>query len=225
MMDRANSIQNIVTGISRKAGGLRRIETSSGGRYLVIKNAKTENLLEKGRQISKEETSLLEGTLAEEAGMRLAKELLSRRDRTEWEIRESLAREGVEKGEIIDYIVETLAEYGYLDDRRFAADFIRFRMARNPCGPALLRKKLLAVGVDDSVIGPELETFFEDKGELDVALELVMNKFSPSDKRRRLVRRVNGFLTRRGFGAQAVNTICSRILRKELLAGENERQD
>jgi len=225
MMDRRNNIPIIVTGIRRKAGGLRRIETSSGGRYLVIKNAKTENLLETGREISEEEISLLKGALAEEAGMRLARNLLAIRDRTEWEIRDSLAREGVEKREVIDYIVETLADYGYLDDSRFAADFIRFRMARNPCGPALIRKKLLAVGVDDSVIGREVGRFFEDKDEVEVALKLVLKKFSPGEQRRRLVRRVNGFLTRRGFGAGTVNTICSRILRKELLAGQDERQD
>ncbi len=206
-----------ITGISRKTGGLRIIETSSGKRFLVIKSAKTEYLLKTGLLLLDEDIKLLEGPFAKEGAMRLAKNLLSRRDRSKWEIRDAIVKEGIDSEEIIDYTVEILEEHGYLDDRRFTSGYIHYRMKRRPSGPHFLRRKLLAVGIDSGIIEDEINIFFNTKKEINVAIDLVLGRFSPEIKRERLVRKVNGFLRGRGFRSEVVNDICARLARKEML--------
>ena len=110
-----------ITGISRKAGGLRIIETSSGKRFLVTKSARTEYLLKTGLLLLDEDIKLLQGPFAKEGAMRLAKNLLSRRDRSKWEISDSLVKEGIDSEEIIEYTVGVLEEHGYLNDHRFTS--------------------------------------------------------------------------------------------------------
>lgn len=224
MTRKKNSGPGKVVTVKRKAGGLRRIETSTGRRFLVIKNSKTEHLLQAGTEIEEEDRKLLEGSFSRAAGMRLARNLLSVRDRAEREIINALVQEGVENEDIISYITETLREHGYIDDRRFASDFIEYRMKYRSSGPGLIKKKLLAAGVDEKVIEDEIGLFFGGSTELETALRLVTKKFPPSGRSESLVRRVNGFLCRKGFRSEVVNDICSRILRKELLSsGEYEK--
>ncbi len=217
-MKPASDAQKIVN-ISRKAGGLRIIEISSGKRFLAVKNHETEHLMKTGLVLGEKEIDLLEGKFAGEAAMRLARNLLARRERTKWEIRDSLLREGINREQIVDRTIEKLKEHGYLDDRRFASDFISYRMKRRPSGPHFLKRKLLAVGVDSRIIEDEIDLFFKDTEEIDVAVDLVLGRFSAEIERDKLVRRVNSFLRRRGFTSEVINTICSRLARREMLTG------
>jgi len=218
MINQVSDSQRII-GISRKDGGLRIIETSSGNRFLLVKSAKTEYLLKEGLLLGDEDIELLEGQLAKEGSMRLAKNLLSRRNRSKWEIRDSLAKVGVDNEEIINYTIDTLEEHGYLDDRRFASEFIHYRMKRRPSGPHFLKRKLLAVGIGSDIIEDEIDGFFIIKKEIDIAVDLVLERFSPEMERKRLIRKVNSFLRSRGFRSEVVNNICARLIRNEMLAG------
>jgi regulatory protein len=218
-MNKPVSDNQRIAGISRKDGGLRVIETSSGNRFLVVKSAKTEHLLKIGFLLQDRDIELLEGQFAKEGAMRLARSLLSRRDRSKWEIRNALVKVGIDNEGIINYTIGTLEEYGYLDDRRFASEFIIYRMKRRPSGPYFLKRKLLAVGIDSDIIEDEIDGFFIKGKEMDIAVDLVLKKFSPEMERKRLIRKVNGFLRLRGFRTEVVNGICARLARNEILTG------
>ena len=211
-----------VTSVRRKAGGLRRIETSAGDRFLVLKKAETEYLLKPGAVLEEPDIRLLNNELAREAGMRLAGEKLRRRDRSEGEIRASLREEGVENQAVIDYIIETLKEHRYLDDREFTHNYIEYRLKHRPAGPGVMKKKLLGAGVRLSLIEESLDHFYGMEREREMAEEMVKKKFSPTGDRERLVARVNGFLRRRGFGSEVTNSICSSILRKGFFKDQYE---
>ncbi|MBD3179053.1 MAG: hypothetical protein GF417_05360 [Candidatus Latescibacteria bacterium] len=214
MKKKQKSKQPEVTSVRRKAGGLRRIETSGGDRYLVLKRAETEYLLKPGTVLEETDIGLLDNDLAMEAGMRLAKEKLSRRDRSEGEIRGFLLEEGVENPEVINYIITTLKKHRYLDDREFARNYIEYRLKHRPTGPGMIRKKLMGAGVKGPVIDEAVRSCYDTARERELAESLVRGSFSPAGDRKRLVKKVNGFLRRRGFGSEITNSICSRILRK-----------
>jgi len=211
-----------VTSVRRKAGGLRRIETSGGERFLVVKKAETEYLLQPGTVLEEPDIQLLRDELAREAGMRLAGEKLRRRDRSEGEIRAFLMEEGVEKQAVIDYIIKTLKEHRYLDDRQFTNNYIEYRLKHRPTGPGMIKKKLLAAGVEMSLIEEALARHYGIEREREVAEEMIRRKFSPEGDRERLVARVNGFLRRRGFSSGVTNSICARILRREFFEDQYE---
>jgi regulatory protein len=202
-----------VVEIRRRAGKLREIVTSSGSRFLVLKGPRTDRLLRAGVELGDAEIELLEGPYAAEAGLARALRLLAVRDRSEREIRETLAGEGIGRSDIIDEIIGKLAGQGYIDDRRLAANYIGFMTSRRPSGPHLLRRKLIRAGVEKSVVDEEIRAALPPERERELALELALGKLAPGLERDRVVRRIHAFLSRRGFSSDVVNDICARILR------------
>ena len=142
--------------------------------------------------------------------------MLSRRDRTEWEIQRALAGEGIDDPRIVEEIVQTLRRQGYLNDRRLTEVYIRYTMQHRPAGPHLLRKKLRDVGVGEDIIESEIRTLFDRAGEREIAMKLAAGRIDPRSERTRTVRRIQGLLTRRGFTSGIVNDICAMILRGEI---------
>lgn len=96
-----------------------------------------------------------------------AMKLLASRDMTVAQLREKLV---ARFGEVPDDLVPYLVSKGYLNDRRFAENYV-FRRARR--GPLVLREELLSRGVSepiaDAVIAafawPSLETVVSDEVE------------------------------------------------------------
>ncbi len=112
---------------------------------------------------------------------------------------------------------------GYLNDRRLAAGYIRFRLEHKPSGPYLLRRKLKKAGVDEAIIEDELESAFSPGLEEELAGRLALVKLKGVRERERGARRVHGFLSRRGFSGAIVNRICAQILKGEI-SGEGHEQ-
>lgn len=198
------------------------VRTSRKRRFLVLRDAVSRRLLEVGTVLTGKDLEDLEGSFAVSAGLALSYRLLSGRDRTEWEIRSSLAGEGIVRPQVVGDIVETLRRQGYLDDRRLAADYIRYMTNHRPSGPHLLRQKLKRMGVSEDIIESEIHSAFSRKDEREIALELARQRFKGGMGRERAVRRIQGFLTRRGFQGNVVNEICAKILRGEIPEGIDE---
>ncbi|HER42891.1 MAG TPA: hypothetical protein ENO08_00330 [Candidatus Eisenbacteria bacterium] len=212
-----------VSEVRRRAGKLREIRTAGGRRFLVLEGTPADRFLDPGRSIGPEEIEELETEHALPAGMALAYRLLAVRDRTEREIRDALAHEGVTAPPVVEEIVASLERRGYLDDRRLASAYIRYTMEHRPSGPHLLRRKLREAGVEDGIIEEEIALALTARDEARAAERLARGKIRAGGDGKRDARRVHGFLTRRGFSSHVVNDICARILRGEI-PGENHEQ-
>jgi regulatory protein len=194
-----------------------------GRKFLVLKDTQSEKFLEVGTVLIGKDLEELEGTIARSAGMALAYRFLSMRDRTEWEIRKRLMDGGIEKLDVVSDIIEALRHRGYVNDRRFASNFILFMTAHRPSGPHLLKQKLRQVGISEDIIDTEIHAVLSPEREEEMALGLAMEKLRRGAERQRMVRRIHGFLTRRGFRSCVVNDICARILRGEIIGENNGR--
>jgi regulatory protein len=210
-----------VESVRRRWGKLYTIVTAGGSSFLVLKDPSTAHLLKAGAELDGETLAALAGPAARTAGLTLAYRLLAMRDRTEHEIRAALGTEGIRTPEVVGDIVETLRRQGYLDDRRLAAGFLRFAEKHRPGGPHLARRKLRKAGVSEEIIEAEIREALPPGRERELAEALARKKLRGAKSREQAVRRVHGFLARRGFSESVVSAICSKIL-KGTFPGEDD---
>lgn len=134
----------------------------------------------------------------------LAKALaaISRKDRTEAEMRQWLADREVEPEEIdraIGFLVENLA----LDDRRFAFAYTSDKRELSGWGRDRIREVLLRRGIDRYLVEEALagDTGAEAESEIDRAVRVLNERGADlSDDRGR--QRALGLLARRGYDAE-----------------------
>lgn len=80
---------------------------------------------------------------------------LSRRDHARAELAVKLSERGYAHADIDEALVK-LTEEKYLDDARFAGNFVRYRMQQGK-GPVLIRAQLCELGVDTVLIDAALK--------------------------------------------------------------------
>ncbi len=212
---------DVVESVRRRRGKLYTVTTTNGSSFLVLKDPSTAQFLKAGAELDGEALETLVGPAARTAGLALAYRLLAMRDRTEHEIRAALGAEGIRTPEVVAEIVETLRRQGYLDDRRLAAGFMRFAARHRPGGPHLARRKLRKAGVSEEIIEEEIREALPPERERELAEALARKKLRGATDRIKAVRRVHGFLARRGFSESVVSAICSKIL-KGTFPGEDD---
>ena len=140
--------------------------------------------------------------------LELAYRYLSRRDRTEAEVRKHLAGKDVDAA-IVDRSIRELRESGYLDDARFAQLFTQDKHELEQWGRERIKRALLAHGVEREVVDTVIEQGSVD-GDLDRALALLRRRFPSPPRERRERDRALGVLLRKGYdGELALDALAS----------------
>jgi regulatory protein len=122
---------------------------------------------------------------------------LNRRDRTEAELRRSLADKRVEPA-VIDEVCAELKEGGYVDDARYAERFAEDRRRLDAWGADRIERRLLALGVHREHIAAALDR--QDAGEeLEAAVALLARRFPAVPETPRERDRALGVLVRKGY--------------------------
>jgi len=217
----SNDVESVVR-VRRRWGRLYAVTTSRGRSFLVLRDPSSERFLAEGIVLGPEDVQVLEGPLARAAGITLSYRLLAARDRTEREMRRALDKESIRTPEVVDDIVGALRRQGYLDDRRLASHFVGYMAQHKPSGPHLVRRKLREAGVSEEIIEVEIHESLSREREREMAEELVRRKLKGLKDREKAVRRIHGFLARRGFSDSVVSDICSRILRGKISGEHND---
>lgn len=127
-----------------------------------------------------------------------AMHLLERADRTEAALRQKLAANYPE--EVVEEAMEYVKSFGYVDDRRYAENYIRYRAQTK--GRIQIFQELQKKGVDRQLITAAWEEVasVEEMDERELIRALVLKKH-PTGSRldEGQMRRLQGFLARRGF--------------------------
>ncbi len=144
---------------------------------------------------------------AKDAALRL----LGYRPRTRTELRGRLAGKGFGAA-AIDACLDRLATAGLVDDAEFAGAFIRDRIRGRPRGIGGLKADLQARGVDaeTAAIVIQRELSANQVSELDLA-SMAARKFRPKkgEQPRATLRRLHGYLGRRGFSTETIASTIS----------------
>lgn len=125
-----------------------------------------------------------------------AMHILEQMDRTEHQLREKLAR-GEYPQECIDSAVEYVKKYRYLDDERFASNYVRYHQEK--LSRQQLSVKLTQKGVSKDIIAEALKMEYEaDDGEK-IRNLLSKRHFDPDNTDRQENNKIYQYILRRGF--------------------------
>ena len=142
----------------------------------------------------------------EKRGLPVALEFLSRRDRSEAELRRKLLAKEIPDEEI-DAVVARLMELRYLDDRRLAERLATSAMSGGTGYGIRLALDLSRRGIPRDIVDETLARLTSEHDERDLVRSLLTRKFPDFDSAtadNREKARVMNYLLRRGFTRSAV---------------------
>ena len=195
-----------------------KIEPLSKTRYKVYLDGEFAFVLYKGElaQFGVRE----DGELSEETAGKIRAEVVAKRakiramhlledmDRTEAALREKL-RQGYYPTEAADAAVEYVKSFGYLNDGRYAENYVRSRLgtkSRREIEAALMKK-----GLAKELIDRAFEICAEDAGpdpdEAAIRTLLRKKRFDPDGADEAELRKIYAFLGRKGFRCETVRHV------------------
>ncbi len=137
-----------------------------------------------------------------------AMHLLEDMDRTEAALREKL-RQGLYPPDAVDGAIEYVKSFGYLDDARYAENFVRSRKERK--SRKEIRALLMSKGVSPELADAAFEVCYggkEDDGEQEAIRALIRKKrFDPADTDEAKIQKMYGYLARKGFRYDTVRQV------------------
>ena len=135
--------------------------------------------------------------------------ILTRRDRSETELRKKLKQFGFSLP-AIETAIEKCREYNYLDDNRYATERARALMRSGRGVGAKILLDLRRRGVDEAITRHALEVVEKEFSACDLLREQLNRRFpnfNYANASNRERQRVIGFFQRRGFSLEQVFTI------------------
>lgn len=132
--------------------------------------------------------------------------LILRRARSEWEVRNYLVRREYSK-EVIDITLNRLRQQGYIDDVKFAAAWIENRRLLKPTSKRKLKMELKQKGVADG--SSEIALQADEGDEKEILKELILKKRTQS--RYREPQKLLAYLSRQGFNYSDIKDILKQL--------------
>ncbi len=145
---------------------------------------------------------------AQEEAYRQAISLVSRRPRSEHEIRDRFRRKGILQ-ETQDIVLVRLQEAGFINDLAFAQAWIENRETFRPRSAWALRFELRKKGVSEETIEAALEGFDDDSAAYRAALKAASRWKGTAWEEFR--KRVTAYLSRRGFQYSTISPVVKRV--------------
>lgn len=139
-----------------------------------------------------------------------AMHLLEDMDRTEAALREKL-RMGFYPPDAVDAAVEYVKSFGYLNDSRYAQNFVRSRKALK--SRKEITAALLAKGLSSDQITEAFDICFrDDKYEEEDTIRGILRKkrFDPDTADENMVRKMYAYLARRGFRYDSIRQVIQK---------------
>lgn len=165
--------------------------------------------LQVGQNLTDEQISKLISEDQDEVAYQRAIKLITYRDRSIAEIRQSLHQNQIPE-EIIENVINRLGENGLLDDKRFANLWIENRNEFRPRSHRMLTLELRKKGISEDIISQVLENTTADEELAHKAAQKQIRRYMTlewQDFRRKL----GSFLARRGFSYETVDLTVHQI--------------
>ncbi len=190
------------------AVGGHRVVLDDGSSFFVSEAIWRERPYEPGERLDHDELSELHArsyrsTL--EAARAKAVAFLARREHTALQLRRKLFKREFPE-HVINDLVSELLDRRLLSEERYAEEWLRVRMRRNPGGPALMKATLLEHGVPEAVVRETVTRYEEEHP--GCWIEAARRSVGKMPDRRRIHRdRCVQRLRRRGFSDQEIREL------------------
>lgn len=140
---------------------------------------------------------------------------LSRSMKTELQLRQVLEKREI-PSEIADRVLMRFTEAQLIDDSAYAKAFVASRIACGGKARSVIRRELRQKGVSDDLANQALEGL-DKETESELALSLARKRLSAlrNYDREIKLRRLQGFLARRGFDSEIIRRTLSEVMASE----------
>ncbi len=205
--DSSSQNANSVSRCERGADGRVQVHLADGSSFFVSADFADGCSLRPGLYVSEELEAAIRADAEKLEAWRKGLELLGRREHTAFELERKLKSRGF-GGEAVTAALTTLRGAGYLDDRRYAEAWTRYRLKRRPEGRSHLAAGLARHGVSRDLIESVLQEMFteeEAKAALARAAEKILKKRNMDELS--LIK----YLTGRGFPYRKVKIYLEQI--------------
>ena len=169
-----------------------------------------------GQQLNEQEVEELRAVDMRSRGYNRALRFLAVRPRSQVEVRRNLQayrpRDGRRLAESqIEWIIEKLQEWQYLDDREFARFWVEQRNRFRPIAPRALRYELRQKGVDDSIAQETIDELSDANSACEAAARSRLHRWQEETNPAQFRRKMGSFLQRRGFDYEVARGVIDRI--------------
>lgn len=165
-----------------KAGRGNKIHIHIDGEYKMTADSDFVSSLGYGENydINEEELAVLERAVSSRRAFNKATDLLSRRDHGEKELLLKLRQRGFK--EEAEEAIEKLKYYGYIDDRKFAENYVKELIRIKHYGKRRIEQELFRKGIDREIIGEVLEGAEFPESELASLIERKYYRYLTDEK-------------------------------------------
>ncbi|MBZ0307177.1 MAG: RecX family transcriptional regulator [Anaerolineae bacterium] len=206
-----------ITALDVQKRDKKRVNVYLNGEFAFGLNTLDAALLKVGQQLSAEEVAALQARDTAATAYDQALRYLSYRIRSSTELRDYLHQKGYHDT-LITEVIERLTELNYLNDLEFARAWVRNREEFHPRGASALRFELRQKGLSSEIVEEVLAEFDPFESAYRAAQKKAR---SLRGKNRETFRQqVGGFLMRRGFGYDTVNSVLQKLI--DELEADNE---
>lgn len=142
--------------------------------------------------------------------------LLSRRDRTEHELRGALLAHEIDD-EIVDRVIGEAVAAGDIDDRSLAEQLVATQMRRRSQGAVAIRRELEQRGIDRDTVDQVLADPSAEAAQTAQAEALARKRLRGLGTQSPLVQRqrISATLQRKGFDAETIDQVLREVLHSE----------
>ena len=164
--------------------------------------------IEAGNEISQSLYDEITGTVLSKRVKLRAMNLLQKKDYTEKQLRDKL-NEGLYSQELVDEAIDYVKSFRYLDDDRFARDYITYHMSMRSRNRII--QDLVQKGIGKDILMPIMEEIYEEAGsesgedvELEQIQKLLIKKHYDKDMEYKDKQKIMAFLMRRGYSMDKI---------------------
>lgn len=190
-------MQRVITGIEQQKRNTNRVNIYLDEEFAFGLHKFTALGLKVGDAINEDQILQLQKEDAVEEAYQRSLKLLNFRARSEHEIRTRLLKYGCDE-EVIGQVIVRLTEKGYVNDRRFAEDWVENRTTFRPRGRKLLRIELQQKNLDKDQIESAMNDLPDEEEIAREAARKYSARLQGLDEQT-FKKRLYGFLIRRGF--------------------------
>lgn len=164
----------------------------------------------KGTVLSERKIAQIRDEEQRHGAYRAALRYIGRAMRSKKEVEDKLKALGYEQP-VVAETVRKLAEQKWIDDGEYAAMLARQRLNLNKKGKLWVKRELALKGVERDQIEAALEPF-DDESEYERAFSLALRRWERDNgEPRAKLRRLAGFLERRGFSPDTVRAVLRKM--------------
>lgn len=173
--------------------------------FVLYKGELSRYGVKEGAELTEETVDEIYNTVLLKRAKKRAMHLLEDMDRTESGLREKL-RQGLYPVEIIEKAIDYVRSFGYLNDARYAENFILSR--RNSKSRKEIHALLLGKGISDEEISIAFENCYGNQEEQEAVRRILEKKrVNPKTADDREMQKIYGYLARKGFRYETIRQV------------------